>query len=116
MEDLSIPRLCVLPLVLWRFVKGSGRRTVRARSPRQCVATRGSLRACSRISSTSSALARPDVAVGAIRAGARASEKPLIAYVSPHAPHIVELLNREGVPAFAACLAGLEVTSLASFG
>ena len=50
----------------------------------------------------SSALARPDVAVGAIRAGARASEKPLIAYVSPHAPHIVELLNREGVPAFAA--------------
>jgi len=50
----------------------------------------------------SSALARPDVAVGAIRAGAAASEKPLIAYVSPHAPHIVELLNRDGVPAFAA--------------
>lgn len=50
----------------------------------------------------SSALARPDVAVGAIRAGARASDKPLIAYVSPHAPHIVDLLNREGVPAFAA--------------
>jgi len=50
----------------------------------------------------SSALARPDVAAGAIRAGAAASDKPLIAYVSPHAPHIVELLNREGVPAFAA--------------
>lgn len=50
----------------------------------------------------SSALARPDVAVGAIRAGAAASQKPLIAYVSPHAPHIVDLLNREGVPAFAA--------------
>lgn len=50
----------------------------------------------------SSALARPDVAVGAIRAGAAASEKPLIAYVSPHAPHIVELLNRDGVPAFSA--------------
>lgn len=50
----------------------------------------------------SSVLARPDVAVGAIRAGAAASDKPLIAYVSPHAPHIVELLNREGVPAFAA--------------
>ncbi|MDD7973125.1 acetate--CoA ligase family protein [Roseinatronobacter alkalisoli] len=50
----------------------------------------------------SSALARPDVAVGAIRAGAAQSDKPLIAYVSPHAPHIVELLNREGVPAFAA--------------
>lgn len=50
----------------------------------------------------SSALGRPDVAVGAIRAGAAKSDKPLIAYVSPHAPHIVELLNREGVPAFAA--------------
>lgn len=50
----------------------------------------------------SSALARPDVAVGAIRAGAAASQKPLIAYVSPHAPHIVDLLNRDGVPAFAA--------------
>lgn len=50
----------------------------------------------------SSALARPDVAVGAIRAGAAASDKPLIAYVSPHAPHILDLLNREGVPAFAA--------------
>ena len=48
----------------------------------------------------SSALARPDVAVGAIRAGSAASEKPLIAYVSPHAPHIVDLLNRDGVPAF----------------
>lgn len=50
----------------------------------------------------SSALARPDVAVGAIRAGAAESDKPLIAYVSPHAPHIAELLNRDGVPAFAA--------------
>lgn len=50
----------------------------------------------------SSALARPDVAAGAIREGLASSDKPLIAYVSPHAPHIVELLNREGVPAFAA--------------
>ena len=50
----------------------------------------------------SSALARPDVTIGAIRAGAAASDKPLIAYVSPHAPHILDLLNREGVPAFAA--------------
>lgn len=50
----------------------------------------------------SSALARPDVAAGAIRAGLASSDKPLIAYVSPHAPHIVDLLNREGVPAFAA--------------
>jgi acyl-CoA synthetase (NDP forming) len=50
----------------------------------------------------SSALARPDVAVGAIRACAANSDKPLIAYVSPHAPHIIDLLNRDGVPAFAA--------------
>ncbi|MCP1200574.1 acetate--CoA ligase family protein [Notoacmeibacter sp. MSK16QG-6] len=50
----------------------------------------------------SSALARPDVAVDAIRAGAAASDKPLIAYVSPHAPHILALLNRDGIPAFAA--------------
>ena len=50
----------------------------------------------------SSALARPDVAVGAIQSGALASRKPLIAYVSPHAPHILARLNRDGVPAFAA--------------
>lgn len=50
----------------------------------------------------SSALARPDVAVGAIRTGTASSRKPLIAYVSPHAPHILSLLNREGVPAFTA--------------
>lgn len=50
----------------------------------------------------SSALARPDVAVGAIRAGFGASDKPLIAYVSPEAPGIVSLLNQEGVPAFTA--------------
>ncbi|WP_296642922.1 acetate--CoA ligase family protein [Roseinatronobacter sp.] len=50
----------------------------------------------------SSALARPDVTVGAILEGAASSDKPLIAYVSPHAPHLVDLLNRKGVPAFAA--------------
>lgn len=50
----------------------------------------------------SSALARPEVAVGAIRAGIGLSDKPLIAYVSPHAPHILNQLNREGVPAFVA--------------
>lgn len=65
----------------------------------------------------SSALSRPDVAVDAIRAGSAASHKPLIAYVSPHAPHIVELLNREGVPAFAApetCAAVLEAALVPS--
>lgn len=50
----------------------------------------------------SSALAQPDVAVGAIRAGAERSDKPIIAYVSPHAPHILRALNLQGIPAFTA--------------
>ncbi|SEL29816.1 Acyl-CoA synthetase (NDP forming) [Roseivivax marinus] len=50
----------------------------------------------------SSALAQPEIAVGAIRAGAARSNKPLIAYVSPHAPHIALDLNRQGIPAFTA--------------
>ncbi|UMA64931.1 acetate--CoA ligase family protein [Roseivivax marinus] len=50
----------------------------------------------------SSALAQPEIAVGAIRAGAARSDKPLIAYVSPHAPHIALDLNRQGIPAFTA--------------
>lgn len=61
----------------------------------------------------SSALARPDVAVGAIRTGAAGSDKPLIAYVSPDAPQIVALLNRDGVPAFAAPEACAAVLSAA---
>lgn len=50
----------------------------------------------------SSALARPEVAVEALRLGTATSDKPLVAYVSPHAPHLVSLLTREGVPAFTA--------------
>lgn len=50
----------------------------------------------------SSALARPEVAVDAIRSGAERSAKPLVAYVSPHAPHIREDLGRKGIPAFTA--------------
>lgn len=50
----------------------------------------------------SSALAQPDVAVGAITAGAAQSVNPVLAYVSPHAPHILRELNLRGIPAFAA--------------
>jgi acetate---CoA ligase (ADP-forming) len=50
----------------------------------------------------SSALAQPEVAVGAITAGAARSSKPVLAYVSPHAPHILRDLNLKGIPAFAA--------------
>lgn len=48
----------------------------------------------------SSALAQPEIAVGAIKNGASRSSKPLIAYVSPYAPHIVKELNRQGIPAY----------------
>lgn len=49
----------------------------------------------------SSALAQPEIAVRAIHNGAAKSEKPIIAYVSPHAPHILNELNRQGIPAYA---------------
>src|SRR3546814_20984459 len=37
---------------------------------------------------------------GAIRDFLPGSTKPVIAYVSPYAPHITALLNQQGVPAF----------------
>lgn len=49
----------------------------------------------------SSALAQPQIAVQAIRSGAAKSRKPIIAYVSPHAPHILRELNQQGIPAYA---------------
>jgi hypothetical protein len=48
-----------------------------------------------------SALADPTLATDALIECRRHGTKPLLAYVSPHAPHIVETLNRNGVPAFA---------------
>ncbi|WP_196259155.1 acetate--CoA ligase family protein [Pelagibacterium limicola] len=48
----------------------------------------------------SSALAQPDVAVGAIKNGAAKSDKPLIAYVSPSAPDILRDLNLIGIPSY----------------
>ena len=50
----------------------------------------------------SSALAQPEVAVGAIKNGAANSSKPIVAYVSPNAPEILRELNEQGIPAFTA--------------
>ncbi|MBU6492555.1 MAG: acetate--CoA ligase family protein [Burkholderiales bacterium] len=59
----------------------------------------------------SSALAMPELVVGAIQDCLDASGKPVLAYVSPHAPHIQALLNSRGVPAFTTaegCVAALD--------
>ncbi len=47
----------------------------------------------------SSALAQPTLVAEAILDARGASPKPVIAYVSPHAPHIAANLNARGVPA-----------------
>ena len=58
----------------------------------------------------SSSLAMPELLVGAIQECLPNSDKPVLAYVSPHAPEIGALLTQRGVPAFAAaesCTAAL---------
>ncbi|GKT19098.1 acetate--CoA ligase family protein [Acidovorax sp. SUPP2522] len=58
----------------------------------------------------SSSLAMPELLAGAIQACLPGSDKPVLAYVSPHAPEIGALLTQRGVPAFAAaesCTAAL---------
>ncbi|WP_280151848.1 acetate--CoA ligase family protein [Piscinibacter sp. XHJ-5] len=58
----------------------------------------------------SSSLANPTLLVGPIRDCLPHSDKPVIAYVSPHAPEVGALLTQAGVPAFAAaesCTAAL---------
>lgn len=50
----------------------------------------------------SSGLAMPDLMARAIHDSLPGSDKPLVVYVSPHAPAIASLLNRRGVPAFMA--------------
>jgi len=58
----------------------------------------------------SSSLAMPELMVNAIRDCLPSSDKPVFAYVSPHAPEIGALLMRGGVPAFASaesCTAAL---------
>lgn len=58
----------------------------------------------------SSSLAMPELMAGAIQDCLPLSPKPVLAYVSPHAPDVGALLTRRGVPAFAAaesCTAAL---------
>lgn len=50
----------------------------------------------------SSSLAMPELMAGAIQDCLPLSDKPVIAYVSPHAPEIGALLTQRGVPAFSA--------------
>lgn len=59
----------------------------------------------------SSSLAMPELMAGAIQDCLPASDKPVLAYVSPHAPEVGALLTQRGVPAFAAaesCTAALD--------
>ncbi|MEJ8810424.1 acetate--CoA ligase family protein [Variovorax ureilyticus] len=59
----------------------------------------------------SSGVAMPELMAHAIRDCLPLSDKPVIAYVSPHAPEAASLLTRVGVPAFAAaesCTAALD--------
>ena len=58
----------------------------------------------------SSSLAMPELMAGAIEDCLPLSDKPVIAYVSPHAPEVAALLTQRGVPAFVAaesCTAAL---------
>jgi acetate---CoA ligase (ADP-forming) len=50
----------------------------------------------------SSALAMPELMAGAIQECLPMSDKPVIGYVSPHAPDVGAVLTQRGVPAFAA--------------
>jgi acyl-CoA synthetase (NDP forming) len=50
----------------------------------------------------SSALAQPSLVADAVVECQARSAKPILAYVSPHAPEVLRLLNRQGIPAFAA--------------
>jgi acetate---CoA ligase (ADP-forming) len=48
----------------------------------------------------SSGVANPELMAGAIEACLPSSDKPVLAYVSPHAPTAASLLTERGVPAF----------------
>lgn len=48
----------------------------------------------------SSSLAMPDLVADAIRDCLGDSDKPILAYVSPHAPNVVKVLEGRGIPAF----------------
>ncbi len=50
----------------------------------------------------SSGLAMPELMAGAIQDCLPHSNKPVLAYISPHAPGVGEILTKRGVPAYAA--------------
>jgi len=50
----------------------------------------------------SSSLAMPDLVADAIRDCLPRSDKPILAFVSPHAPHVVQVLRTREVPTFTA--------------
>jgi acyl-CoA synthetase (NDP forming) len=50
----------------------------------------------------SSALAQPSLVADAVVECQARSGKPILAYVSPHAPEVTRLLNGQGIPAFTA--------------
>ena len=59
----------------------------------------------------SSSLAMPELMAGAIEDCMHNSDKPILAFVSPHAPDVAALLTQRGVPAFMApesCTVALE--------
>jgi acyl-CoA synthetase (NDP forming) len=65
----------------------------------------------------SSALGQPDLVARPVIEALARTTKPIVAYVSPEAPHIVNALNRAGVPAFASpegCVAALSGLRAAS--
>jgi acyl-CoA synthetase (NDP forming) len=58
----------------------------------------------------SSALAMPELMAGVLQDCMPESDKPVLAFVSPHAPEVTSVLNRRGVPAYTApesCTAAL---------
>lgn len=58
----------------------------------------------------SSSLAQPELMAGAIQDCLPLTDKPVLAYISPHAPDVGALLTQRGVPSFAAaesCTAAL---------
>jgi len=65
----------------------------------------------------SSSLAQPELMAGAIQDCLPLTDKPVLAYISPHAPEVGALLTQRGVPAFAAaesCTAALDAMLEAS--
>lgn len=48
----------------------------------------------------SSAVSQPELMAGALKASLAHSAKPVLAYISPHAPEAAAVLSRDGIPSF----------------